>query len=145
MEKHAVTKTWGRTIYVDMERSSKCVLFFKKTNVHSNTILFVLNEKIDKQVYTDIFFQEGYTRIGSNFGKQDWGLEREKDNLLFIWHFSMMSNFFIPSEYKTFLKINMLKADKEHGRIKKREKRGPLGGRLWHVLAQDNLASAPFI
>ena len=67
-----------------MERSSKCVLFFKKTNVHSNTILFVLNEKIDKQVYTDIFFQEGYTRIGSNFGKQDWGLEREKDNLLFI-------------------------------------------------------------
>ena len=50
MEKHAVTKTWGRTIYVDMERSSKCVLFFKKTNVHSNTILFVLNEKIDKQV-----------------------------------------------------------------------------------------------
>ena len=57
----------------------------------------------------------------------------------------MMSNFFIPSEYKTFLKINMLKADKEHGRIKKREKRGPLGGRPWHVLAQDNLASAPFI
>lgn len=49
MEKYAVIKTRGRTVYADMERSSKIVLFKNKNknknNVHSNIISFVLNLK----------------------------------------------------------------------------------------------------